>query len=150
MNMMDVICSPTFIWLAIAIGLALIEAVTLGLTCIWFAGGAFVTAIVSMADIPVIAQVTIFVIVSCLLFFFTAPIVKKKFNNQVEQTNINSVVGMTGSVVEPVTAEKIGRVSLDGKLWTARLEEGSPGLEKGSLATVKDVRGVTLIVSAQQ
>lgn len=150
MNMMDVICSPTFIWLAIAIGLALIEAVTLGLTCIWFAGGAFVTAIVSMADIPVIAQVTIFVIVSCLLFFFTAPIVKKKFNNQVEQTNINSVVGMTGSVVDPVTVEKSGRVSLDGKLWTARLEEGSPDLEKGSVAIVKDVRGVTLIVSAQQ
>ena len=55
-------------WLAVAVIFLIIEAVTVGLTTIWFAAGAFVALILSMFHVPVIAQFIVFLIVSfCLL-----------------------------------------------------------------------------------
>ena len=72
--------SMTVLWIIIIVIMAVIEALTLGLTTIWFAGGGIVAAIFAALGAPIIVQVILFLVVSIALLYFTRPIAVKKFN----------------------------------------------------------------------
>ena len=55
---------------------------TLGLTSIWFAGGAVVAAIVALFGVPFWVQMLIFIVVTCLLFALTRPVAKRYLKQQ--------------------------------------------------------------------
>ena len=55
------------IWLVILAVLVVIEIITLGLTTIWFAGGALVALVVSLLGGPVWLQILLFLGVSVVL-----------------------------------------------------------------------------------
>ena len=55
-------------WLIASAVFLLVEIMTLGLTSIWFAGGAVVAAIVALFGVPFWVQMLIFIVVTCLLF----------------------------------------------------------------------------------
>ena len=57
-------------WLVLLILCIAVEALTMGLTTIWFAGGALVAILASLLQLPVFLQVILFFIVSLLLLFF--------------------------------------------------------------------------------
>ena len=61
-------------WLVALIVFIIIEFVTMGLTTIWFAGGALVASVAAAFQAPIWLQVTLFLVVSLLLLFFTRPI----------------------------------------------------------------------------
>ena len=84
---MEWITNPVIVWLAILIILVVIEIFTLGLTTIWFAGGALVAILVAALGGPVWLQIIIAAVVSAVLLFFTRPIAMKYFNRDRERTN---------------------------------------------------------------
>ena len=47
-------------WLVLMVVLLVIELITVGLTCIWFAGGALAAVIVSVAGGPIWLQAVVF------------------------------------------------------------------------------------------
>ena len=59
---MEAIC-----WLAVLIVLLLVEIATLGLTTIWFAGGALVACIAALLHASIWIQIVLFLAVSVLL-----------------------------------------------------------------------------------
>ena len=59
------------IWLGILAVLLVIEAITAGLTTIWFAGGALIAAIASYVGAGVMAQILLFLCISLVLLIFT-------------------------------------------------------------------------------
>ena len=61
------------LWLVVLIVSIGVEVATLGLTSIWFAGGAAVAVIVAAFHGPVWLQILLFFAVSLLLLFFTRP-----------------------------------------------------------------------------
>ena len=61
------------IWLVILIVLLVIEVITLGLSTIWFAGGALASFIAALAGANVAVQVVLFLAVSIILLLFTRP-----------------------------------------------------------------------------
>lgn len=144
MTIFGMTVSVAVIWLMIAGIMAILEAITMGLTCIWFVGGAVCAAIAAAAGAPVVVQIIIFMVVSAILIACTRPLAKKKLNDRVQKTNIESVIGQTGIVEDAVPSYGKGQVRVDGKVWTA-VSEGVR-IEKGRLVTVKSVRGVTLTV----
>ena len=85
---MEWITNPVVIWLIILVVLVVIEIFTLGLTTIWFAGGALVAIAVAALGGPVWLQVLTAVIVSAVLLFFTRPVAVKYFNRDRERTTI--------------------------------------------------------------
>ena len=100
------------IWLVILVVMAVIEIITLGLTTVWFAGGALVAFIFSLFGAPVPLQITVFVIVSLVLLFLTRPIALKYFNNGRLKTNAEGLIGKCGIVLEDINnlhAVEIGR-----------------------------------------
>ena len=70
-------------WLVLVAVLLVIEAVTVGLTTIWFAGGALVAAVASWLGAGEIVQWILFLAVSLVLLIFTRPVAVSKMENSV-------------------------------------------------------------------
>lgn len=70
----------TVVWLVILVALVVTELLTMGLTTVWFAGGALVATLASLLHLPVILQIILFLVVSALLLYFTRPVAVKYFN----------------------------------------------------------------------
>ena len=70
----------TTIWLVVFVACIAIEIITMGLTTIWFAGGALVAAIGAALGAPIWLQAVFFGAVSLVLLYFTRPVAVKYFN----------------------------------------------------------------------
>ena len=79
------------IWLVILAVLVVIEIITLGLTTIWFAGGALVALVVSLLGGPVWLQILLFLGVSVVLLIFTRPLAVRYMNKNQQKTNVDSI-----------------------------------------------------------
>lgn len=142
---------PVVIWLLILVALVIVELISMGLTTIWFAGGALVAALASLAGLPVWVQIVVFLAVSLLLLFFTRPIAVKYFNKERVKTNAESLVGRQAIVVSEIDNLKgIGRVTVGGQEWSARTKEDAAGLPVGAVADVVAIHGVKLIVEERK
>lgn len=140
---------PVWLWLGVAVIMGIVEAFTLGLTTIWFAGGALVTALISCFTDNFLIQLLVFVIVSLILIYFTRPLAKKMLNIKIEKTNVDQVIGQRGLAESDIKLNMKGTVRADNKLWTAVLAEESPEINKGDLVIVERVEGVKLIVKKE-
>lgn len=135
-----------FLWLILLIIFVVIEAATVNLTTIWFAGGALVALIFSLCGLNLIWQVAAFLLVTILLLIFTKPIVQKYFNNKLIPTNINAMMGKQALVTEQIdNVHETGAIQVDGLTWTARAVDQQI-IEVGSVVEVMEVKGVTLFV----
>ncbi len=134
------------LWLAAAVALGIVEAMTMGLGTIWFAGGALIAAVASFFTDNFLLQLLIFILVSLLLLYFTRPLAVKKLNKDTVKTNVDAVVGMTGSAESDIRKYENGTVKADNKIWTAVLAEDSPEISSGDRVIVLAIEGVKLIV----
>ncbi len=136
-----------FIWLAVIVICLIIEAVTLGLTTIWFAGGALIAFIASLFRVPIVIQFFLFFIVSLALLFLTRPIAIKYFNKDRIKTNVDTLIGKQAVVISEINNLKgEGTVILEGKEWTARSNAKHEILEDGMVVKILRIEGVKLIV----
>ena len=90
-------------WLLLFIVLLVVEIITLGLTTIWFAGGALVSFILAMLHVGSMLQWGVFCAVSLILLFATRPWAVRYFNSQKkEKTNVDSLAGKTAVVTSEI------------------------------------------------
>lgn len=135
-------------WMGAAAVLVLIEILTLGLTSIWFAGGAVLAAAAAFLGAPLLLQMVIFVVVSCLLFFFTRPLAQKYMNSSVEKTNVEAMIGQHGIVKETINNQHgKGLVYVNGMDWSARSMDGEE-IPEDVEVVIHKIQGVKLIVKA--
>ena len=138
------------VWIAILIVMVIIEIITLGLTTIWFAGGALVAFIAGLlgADIPL--QVTLFVVVSLVLLAGTRPFAVKFLNKNRTRTNSESLIGATGIVLADIdNLHATGQVQVNGLEWTARSADDTR-IGKGKEVLIQEISGVKLIVKEKR
>ena len=137
------------LWIIVLIATIAIEAATMGLTTIWLAGGAFIALIIELLNGSFLLQVTVFLIVSLILLFFTRPIAVKHFNQKREKTNLDSLIGKQAIVTSSIhNLHETGQVMVDGKEWTARSIDASKTFEKDEIVRIVSIKGVKLIVEA--
>lgn len=139
--------NPAVLWLGLLILFLVVEAITLGLTTIWFAGGALVSFLAALLRAPVPVQAGLFFAVSLILLFFTRPVAVRFMNQKTEKTNVDSLLGEKALVTETIENLKdTGRVKVRGVDWKARTQEDEKVIAVGSVVTVQKVQGVKLIV----
>lgn len=135
-------------WLVALVLFLVIEIITLGLTTIWFAGGALVSFFAALVGMPVLGQIFLFFGVSFVLLIFTRPLVQKRLNNSREKTNVNSVIGREGKVIEEVdNFNEKGRILIGGMEWMARSSVDGVVIPMDACVIVKEIRGVKAIVA---
>lgn len=143
--------SAILFWLAVMVVMIVIEIITLGLTTIWFAGGALVAFVLAMLNAPLTVQIFAFLIVSLLLLIFTRPIAVKYFNKDRIKTNVETMIGRQAIVVSEVdNLQGIGRVTVGGQEWSARTVQDGITLPVGAVVIIKEVKGVKLIVEERK
>ena len=136
-------------WIVIFIVLLIIEIVTLGLTTIWFAAGALVAFFAGILGFGIVTQIVLFLVVSVVLLVMTRPIAVKYFNNKRQKTNVESMIGRQGVVLEEIdTIKSQGLVEVDGESWSARTDEPEGVIPKDTIVSVEGIQGVKLIVKA--
>jgi len=137
----------TFYWLIIFVIALIVEIATMGLTSIWFAGGALIAWVFAKIGFGTTVQIVVFVIASLLLLILTRPIAVKFFNVQRQKTNAESLIGECAVVIEEVdTIKAQGRVEIHGMEWSAKTDEPDGKIAAGKVVVVDGIQGVKLIV----
>ena len=141
----------TMIWLIILVVLVVIELLTMGLTTIWFAGGALAATLAALIGLPLAIQIVLFLVVSGLLLFFTRPIAVKYFNKDRVRTNAESLVGRQAIVISEIdNLQGVGQVNVGGMEWSARTRDENVTLPVGAVVIVLAIDGVKLIVEEKR
>lgn len=139
--------NPTTIWLILTIVFIVVEVITLGLTTIWFAGGSFAALVVVMLGGSSMLSVIVFLAVSIALILLVRPIANRRFNNERERTNAESLIGETGIVIEAIDNLRAkGRVRVKGQEWAARTVAEECEVPTESTVRIESIEGVKLIV----
>ena len=135
------------VWLAVFVTFLVIEAITVSLVSIWFAGGAiaaFFTALIT--DRPYV-QFLVFIIFSLIFILLVRPVAKKKFSTKLTATNTQALIGTEALVTENIdNIHGTGKIIIGGMEWTARSSENEE-IPAGTIVTVKKIQGVKAIVS---
>lgn len=135
-------------WLIAMVVLVVIECISMGLTTIWFAGGALVAAIAAALGANIVVQIVLCIIVSVVLLVFTRPWAMRFLNNRTVKTNSDSLVGQIAVVTLDINNLKAeGQIQIKGSYWTARSDVDEVTIAKDSKVIIKEISGVTCIVS---
>lgn len=141
----------TIFWLVALVLFIIIEIATMGLTTIWFAGGALLAVIAAALGLPLVVQIVLFFIVSFVLLYFTRPIAVKYFNRDRVKTNAESLVGKQAIVISEIdNLQGTGQVTVGGMEWSARTAEDGMKLVVGSVVNIVAINGVKLIVEKRK
>lgn len=141
----------TTIWLIVFVVCIIAEIISMGLTTIWFAGGALIASIAAAISAPLWMQITVFAVVSLVLLYFTRPIAVKYFNKDRVKTNAESLVGKQAIVISEVdNLQGIGQVTVGGQEWSARTTEEGITLPVGSVVIIRAISGVKLMVEEKK
>ncbi|MDE6761798.1 MAG: NfeD family protein [Lachnospiraceae bacterium] len=134
-------------WLLLAAIFIIVEIITLGLTTIWFAGGAFIAALAGLCGANLAVQVILFVVVSVVLLALTRPIAVKYLDSKTEKTNAEALVGQSAYVLQMIdNVKESGQAKVNGMEWTARAKEDSMIIQEGTVVKIVAIQGVKLIV----
>ena len=134
-------------WLIVLAVFLVIEAITVGLTTIWFAGGALVAAIASGAGAGILVQWILFLVISLVLLIFTRPIAMRYLNTNRTRTNAESLIGKEAVVTQTIeNLKNQGQVIVGGIEWTARIDDNEKMIEKDTVVEIERIEGVKLIV----
>jgi Membrane protein implicated in regulation of membrane protease activity len=129
------------IWIAVFAAALIWEIVSLGLTSIWFCGGAIAAAIAGYLGANWYVQIVIFIVVSAVLLLACRPIAKKKLITTAAPTNIDRNIGKKVKVLETVDSSAgTGLIKIGDVEWRAVSEDGRT-IAKDSFAEIVSIEG---------
>ncbi len=134
------------VWMGLLLVFGVGEAITVGLTSIWFAAGSLVALIAALLGGNMWLQITLFFVVSALSIAAFRPIAQKYVNGKVEPTNADRIIGREVLVTERISnLQAEGAVSISGMTWSARSAD-EKDIPKGTLVRVLRIEGVKVYV----
>lgn len=136
-----------YAWLCIVLFLAVVEAITVNLTTIWFILSGLVAMLLTLCTDSFLIQFAVFVILGIFLLLTTRSFLQSKWNQIKVRTNADRVIGMRGIVTEEITKNKYGEVKVDGKLWTALADKK---IKVNATIEVLEIDGVKLKVKEME
>lgn len=138
-------------WLVLFVVLLVIEIFTMGLTTVWFAGGALLAFVLAFVGFGLPVQIIVFLLASILLLVLTRPIAVKFFNKERQKTNAESLIGKKAVVLERIdTLRGEGRAEVNGMEWSAKTDEPNGVIEKDTVVVIDGIQGVKLIVRKEE
>lgn len=139
--------SMIYIWFAVIIIAAVIEAMTMDLSSIWFSAGAFFALIISIFSDVIWVQIIVFMIASVILLISLRPIFKKYMNRNEVRTNASKLIGEEATCIKSILDNERGEVKIEGKIWTAISNEN---IYEGEKVVVLAITGVKLVVKRKK
>lgn len=134
------------IWLIASGIFFILEIFTVGFLVFWLGVAALLAMLISFITDSIIIQTTVFVISSALLIFATRPLVNKITKKDTVPTNVYSLVGKRGIVIEDIDwATGKGQIKSEGEVWSAKTNEHI-NIPKGTEVEIESIDGVKVFV----
>ena len=135
------------IWLIASGVFFVIEIFTVGFLIFWLGVAALLAMLISFFTNSIILQTSVFVIASGLLIFATRPLADKIVKKDATPTNVYSLVGKKGIIVEDINwANGTGQVKVEGDIWSAKTKE-QINIPKGTEVEIESIEGVKVYVT---
>lgn len=133
-------------WLIVAGFWFIAEMITVGFLVFWLGVGALIAMIVSFFTSSLPIQITVWIISSTILIFFTKPLANRYLKTKDIPTNVYTILGKKAVVTEEInnTCGK-GQIKIDSDVWSAR-SDNSQIIPVGSYVEVVRIDGVKAIV----
>ncbi len=137
-------------WLALLILFSVGEAITVGLTSVWFAVGALGALLCALAGGNMWLQIGVFLILSGLALALVRPLAKKFLTPGYSATNADRAIGREAVVIQTIdNLQGQGQVNIAGQTWTARSQDGTL-IPEGTLVRVLRIEGVKVFVQPKE
>ena len=137
----------TILWLGLMVLFLVIEAATVTMVSLWFAGGALAALIVAALGGGIVLQIIAFALVSTVMLALLRPMARKHFTPKLTKTNVDSVIGTEGYVTADIdNVAATGKCKLGAMEWTARSATGEK-ISTGTLVKVEKIEGVKAFVT---
>ncbi len=137
---------PSAVWLVVLIVFAVGEAVTVGLTSIWFAVGALGALMTAVLGGGIATQIVVFLALSALSMALIRPLARKYLKPKYSATNADRVIGKNAVVTQAIdNMEGKGQVNISGQTWTARSAHDVT-IPQGAEVKVLRIEGVKVYV----
>lgn len=134
------------IWLIASGIFFILEIFTVGFLVFWLGVAALLAMLISFFTNSIIIQTTVFVISSGLLIFATRPLVNKLTKKDTVPTNVYSLVGKRGIVIEDIDwSTGKGQIKSEGEVWSAKTNEHID-IPKGTEVEIESIDGVKVFV----
>lgn len=146
---MELFYNAAVMWFIAGFVFFVLEFVIPGLILFFFAVGAWIVAILSMfVELPINAQLLIFLGASLLTILFFRKYVKKiiwtrKHSSEIE----DEFVGKTGIAQTDIGPGRDGKIDFKGTIWDAR---SADSIEKGENAVIVGNDSILLIVKSNK
>lgn len=143
------------IWIIVIVGFLLIEIMTPGMVAICFSIAAIPALILHLLGFNIFVQLVVYAVVLAICLYFFIPVlrrmmnIKTESNSPVARTNLDLIIGATGVCLEEITPVQDGLVKVEGKEWTAKIDDSS-SIEKDELVIVKNITGSKIIVEKKE
>jgi membrane protein implicated in regulation of membrane protease activity len=136
------------VWLVAALLLGAGELHARGLFLAPLAAGAAVAAAAALAGAGAAVSIVIFVLLSVVVLRTLRPLAVRHGRPAVAlRTGAAALVGKRAVVVERIANdEDVGRVKIDGEVWTARSFDDGAVIDTGQVVEVLAIRGATALV----
>ena len=135
------------IWLALFVIMLVVEALGPALVSVWFALGALIAMIISF--IPGVTwwiEIVVLVVISIAAFFALRPISKRFIKRNEVKSNVDSLIGKKGYVIEKISFLNPGSCKIGDVIWTAVALNEKEEIEKDEVVEVITIDGNKLIV----
>ena len=135
------------IWLVLMVIFLIAEASTVAMVSMWFVLGALGAMIVSLLGAPAWLQILVFIVISAVMLALLRPIIKKFMTPKIIRTNVDSVIGSTGIVMEGIdNVAATGQVKIGHMFWSARSTSGEV-IPVNTVVQVDKIEGVKVFVT---
>ena len=133
------------LWFSIIIVAAILEALTLDLTSIWFSLSALIAFMLGVFGVNIGVQLGVFVIVSIGLLFSVRPLAQNYFRTNIVSTNSDRLIGKTAICTKSILQGGRGEVKVSSQIWTA-ISQDSTDIMEDDTVEILAIEGVKLIV----
>ena len=141
-----ILAHMVWVWVAVMALAAFVEAATPMLVSIWFSVGALAAMLAAYSGASVTTQLLLFVFISIAALVGLRPLARHFIDPHIVPTNADRLLGSEAQVTETIDNEgATGAVYIDGKIWTARSEDGGV-IPAGKQVEVVRMEGVKLFV----
>lgn len=134
-----------YVWLGIAVAMAVVEIASMSLITIWFVVGGLVAFLAGFLGADLSVQIIVFLVVSVACLALFRPLILK--HRAIGEFHESTPVGQEALVVEAISGEPgTGRVeTADHMTWAALSHDGSP-IEEGAHVRVVGQKSIKLVV----
>ena len=151
MDLLNSSYAPTVFWIVALIIFLIVEASTVGLVSLWFAGGSLVAFVASLLHAPIWLQLVLFLTVSAVLLAVYRPLARRHIIPHRTATNADRIIGTEAYVTECIdNVRGTGAVRVGGVEWSARSNEPEAVIEKGALIRILRIEGAKVTVEPAQ